>query len=254
MARTHLSRLVFVFAALPLNASFITFSATATSQTGFAKLGIQQFDPTLGTLDSMSYQLRIGGLLTWDIASYVGNGASMSAVVSASTSFLGAAQFNQSFLLSGFAFNPPSACGTAASPTPCDNFTSGLYAPVSGCPIITAGVLSNGQFDFFNRSSCQGPLQPGIKIGTAPGDLSMFVGNSILFLPVSTDASGVKDVLFGSNWALESVRYSGQWNLTGQYNYTSAVSVTVTPEPRFAVAFLIAALGTGVVLRRRRIS
>lgn len=205
-----------------------TVSATDSGDLSFsAILSVPQFNPALGTLNSMSYRLGISGQLTWEVITFP-SGAWLDFFVTATTSFLGATQIDANDMLTS---TPLCIPGT---PGPCAHVATGLR-DVFDCPLIMGGTLSATGFQFSNLSHCRGGI-----VGSGAGTLATFTGNSQTLVPVSTSVLANPGA-FSSPWTGAVQFGQAQWDLSLTYNYTPTPPIHA-PEPRWLALPLLCAL------------
>ncbi len=226
MARTQFTKLVFVLSlvsfAFPLQASIISYTSTASDTspavgnavTFSGLLAMQQFDPSLGTLDSIMFSLYHTGYLWQNVTSSVGY---QDYIVSGSLSFLGVTE---------------------------PIWTDEMYAPITGTYRTNVSY-----FNGIHMDTMKGTITPesdtfqrwgGLGYTTFamhPSDLSMFFGTGTILLPVESNL--VARFTGGSTLLTEQ---SAGWWADLQYNYTAPIQIseiTPTPEPQTAVLLLI---------------
>ncbi len=246
MAARHLSKLVFALAlfSLPCAANVITYSAHANSYAPMPSgnhievsdtLNLPQFDPSLGTLNAVSFGLNIGGQLAWEEISNPGGITNLDFHVDTFVSILGLTGTHAQAAIFGFAGRGPggSPCNVPGYPAPCGPGHSGVG------DVYLLGDISDGSSSahFQSYISAQNTLT-----GAPPTSLSAFIGTSTFSLPVwfAFDASGgAPSQYMGGLLGPQSVGIGLDWT----YNYTPALSVSSAlaagdlvssaPEPGF---------------------
>ncbi len=221
----HFTKIAFALATLPLQGSVISYISTASDTspangnavTFSGMLGIQQFDPSLGTLNSVSFSLYHTGFLWQDVTS---NGGYKDYIVSGSLSFLGVTE---------------------------PIWTDEMYYPCADCPYRTnvsyyngvhmdamRGTVTDGLDTFQRWASGQGYM----TFATHQGDLNMFIGTGSILLPVE---SNLVARFVGASSTLLSEQTIG-WQGSYAYNYTPSVQISeiaITPEPNYGVILAV---------------
>ncbi len=215
--------------ALPLPASTISYTSTVSDTspaignavTFSGLLTMQQFDPSLGTLDSIMFSLYHTGYLWQDVVS---SGGYKDYIVSGSLSFFGVTE---------------------------PIWTDEMYTPVTGTYRTNVSYFNGvhmdamkgtimAQSDTFQRwASGQGYM----TFATHPSDLGMFFGTGAILLPVESNL--VARFTGGSTLLPEQ---TAGWSIDYQYNYTAPIQIseiTTAPEPRTLI-LLAAVLGVAL--------
>ncbi len=222
-----------ILLAASLQASTISFTSTATdtstangnSITFSGLLGIQQFDPSLGTLNSMSFLLHHTGQLYQDVT-MGSTGWYQDYIVSGTLSFLGVTEN----IWTDEMYLPCVSVGPCVSRTNVSYFNGVYMDAMNGS--VTA------ESDTFQRwASGQGY----VNFATHPSDLNMFLGTGAILLPVESNLVA----RFAGGSALLPEQTAGWW-ASIQYGYTpspvqaSVSEIAITPEPFYGVIIAIA--------------
>ncbi|HUI82426.1 MAG TPA: choice-of-anchor E domain-containing protein [Bryobacteraceae bacterium] len=239
-----------------LSADVLSEDVSTTGTMGVQNsLAVPQFDPSLGTLNSVVFTFNADATLTWQWASNNGGGFTDYTVPDVSVSFL-----NADILFGGgpvdgpfpdplfcgpaYASNPPFSAPTCSPVTthldPEVGWLAGIRIP--GTLVGNSVTLTPGMF----------PGPPGISFpfgSPSPVSVSDFVGGGILSLPVETDLTGALTDGFaesdnGGRATLTSID-NPTWDLSLQYDYTPA------PEPHM-YAFLACVVAAIAIAAWRR--
>lgn len=252
MARHQFSKLAFaIVLAVAAKADTITysFSADSVAITGrHAELdgdfSLPRFDPSLGTLQSLSFDFSAGGWVGFDEISNASGNSYETVFVNSRTDLLG---IDYKLPLARF-LEVSSRCGDVpnallATCLPASTSSAYEYSVLHGVLTDHSATVTPLIPDGFSAPSWPTPPLLSSFVGNSPFDLTM------LFAFDANPSSGCCDV-FGD---LTLFAFAADFSLT--YNYTAppvAESFTVVnPEPRYVV--LLGAVLLLATLRRHHV-
>jgi len=212
-----------IFCALTCSPSYAatlsqTFNFNQVAEPFATPINLAQFDPTIGTLTDITFQI----LGTQTSSATVTDSSGLGTVT-----FVSSSDFFVSDLSNTFVFDevlPSSAVN--ANVTPGGSFSFSVAAQQRGTAVYSA---SNGSF--FQMTSYDGNGSP-----TNPIDSTLFLGTGIL--PLNFQAIDNSTVSAGSQLVLQSATGGGTVGVT--YSYTpSNIMPTPTPTPEPATFGLL---------------
>lgn len=199
-------------------------------------LNLPRFDPTLGSLDSISFTVDLTGKLYWDIQSQTYSYSFLDFGVWGDLSFLGLEVTTRDGPVFGHDNN--GACGTADSPQ-----CSKAWSWYNG----SGGYAFNGEIrkdgSIFHQHSGMNDFS-----GALPA-LDMFVGTDQLLLPIGYSVDSFFEDLPGVKVGNLAGLHQGKASVYLDYHYTP-VQVVANPEPRFLIVLAFGALVIFVLQRR----
>ncbi len=243
--------IAFVFAAC-LHANTISYYLPSTGQTSMAQgtgaiaylstssvLSVPGFDSSLGTLDSITFDIGLNGYTQWQVLSNSAYAGYSDWRIDETVSFLGVYDRFRDGTIYGTGGN----CFGGECSTMVGYFGAhyNVHGVLSEALIIGPTYSTGGQHTY---------------TGQVGYTMQQFVGGSPILLPFAVSAVNSPEFVGGA--VLGTLLNGGiSASVTWNYNYTagspsvnSLANVTVTPEPRFT-ALLFALAGVGLYLGRR---
>jgi hypothetical protein len=231
----------FLLVTVAVQADVVSYTASATDSQPANQpmnfddsLTIHQFDPSLGTLNSIDVTANATGILSWNMVS-VPLTFYNDYIVTSFLNFMDVtAEDPQEFIDDGIF----TGCGSGPYP-PCPGVQTRL---TSYFPVYIHGALTDGAFTF--RGS---PFSS--DLGTLPGSLDQFIGVSDITLPISAKVFAYYG---GPGVGFLDGTQQVTFNLSLDYNYTPVSPPSITPEPRWVAGLLFGLLGIARCYQARR--
>lgn len=225
--------------ALPCAANVITFVSSKSVSvpivgpnevSGSNTFIVPQFNPSLGTLNSISFDLTVGAQLLWEeISRPVYANASLDFHVNTEMSALGVHLSHSEGPVFGRAGLVP--CNVPEFPAPCTELAKSNTSDFGGVGIV--GTI-NGQ-----AATVSGAAGINSMTGALIPTLSEFTGMSTVDVPVAlTFNAWPQGPYIGGLWSTQTLGSSLYWAY--DYSPTQHVDSAVTPEPRLAWLALLA--------------